>query len=80
MKNLIYIACSLLLLVAGCTKTKITQVGDLTTGTQIKLIHAAPGVPAVDGYVNGAKVSATTTYSVTDNTIITALTTGVPRE
>jgi hypothetical protein len=51
---------------AGCTKTKITQVGDLTTGTQIKLIHAAPGVPAVDGYVNGAKVSATTTYSVTD--------------
>jgi hypothetical protein len=76
MKKLIYMACGLLLLIAGCTKTTITQVGDITTGTQIKLIHAAPGVPAVDGYVNGAKVSATTTYSVTDNNIITAITTG----
>ena len=78
MKRSIYIACSLLLIMAACTKTKITQLGELTTGAQIKLIHAAPGLPAVDGFVNAAKVSAATTYSVTDNAIVTAIATGFP--
>jgi hypothetical protein len=78
MKKIIYIACSLILITAACTKTKITQVGDLATGAQIKLIHVAPGVPAVDGYINGTKVSAITTYSVTDNMVVTSITTGFP--
>jgi hypothetical protein len=76
MKKIIYMACGLLLIMAGCTKTKITQQGNVTTGAQIKLIHAAPGVPAIDGFINDSKVSATTTYSVTDNQIVTAITTG----
>jgi hypothetical protein len=76
MKKTLYIACGLLLTMAGCTKTKITQQGDAAVGAQIKLIHAAPGIPAVDGYVNGTKVSAITTYSVTDNMIVTSITTG----
>jgi hypothetical protein len=78
MKKTIYIAYGLLLIIAGCTKTKITQVGDLATGAQIKLIHVAPGVPAVDSYINGTKVSAITIYSVTDNMIVTSITTGFP--
>lgn len=78
MKKTLYIACSLLLITAACTKTKITQVGDLATGAQIKLIHVAPGVPAVDGYINGTKVSGITIYSITDNSIVTSITTGFP--
>jgi len=78
MKKTLYIACGLLLIIAGCTKTKITQQGDVAVGAQIKLVHVAPGVPAVDGYVNSTKVSAITTYSVTDNMIVTSITTGFP--
>jgi hypothetical protein len=78
MKRTTFIAFGLLLIMAGCTKNNITQLGDITTGTQIKLIHAAPGVPALDGFVNSKKVSATTVYSVTDNGIVTSLTTGFP--
>ncbi|MBB5394560.1 DUF4397 domain-containing protein [Mucilaginibacter sp. AK015] len=76
MNKTIYIACSLLLVMAGCTKTKITQQGEMATGAQIKLIHAASGVPAVDGFVNDKKVSATTIYPVTDQEIVTSITTG----
>ncbi|RYU92152.1 DUF4397 domain-containing protein [Mucilaginibacter terrigena] len=76
MKKIIYTACGLLLIMAGCTKTNITQQGDIVNGAKIKLIHAAPGVPAVNGFINGTKVSATTVYSVTDNEIVTAITTG----
>jgi len=76
MKRTIFIAFGLLLIMAGCTKNNITQLGDTVKGAQIKLIHAAPGVPALDGFVNSQKVSALTIYPVTDNGIVTSITTG----
>ncbi|RFZ81139.1 DUF4397 domain-containing protein [Mucilaginibacter terrenus] len=78
MKSTLYIACGLLLAITGCTKTTIKQPGEPVTGAQIKLIHVAPGVPAVEGRINGAKVSASTTYSVTDAEVPTSITTGFP--
>lgn len=76
MKKTTYIALGLLMIMAGCKKNTITQVGDAVKGTQIKLIHAAPGAPALDGFINNTKVSAATTYSVTDNQIVTSIVTG----
>lgn len=77
MKKTIYIAFGLLAAtLAGCKKNNITQVGDTATGAQIKLIHAAPGVPGLDGYVNNVKITPLTTVSVTDNAIATSISTG----
>ncbi|QJD95753.1 DUF4397 domain-containing protein [Mucilaginibacter robiniae] len=77
MKRTLYIALSLLAAtLVGCKKNNITQVGDVATGAQIKLIHAAPGVPALDGYINNTKVTPLTTVSVTDNAVATSISTG----
>lgn len=66
----------LLLTLAGCTKNEISQINTPATGAQIRLIHAAPGVPALDGFVNNIKITPLTVYSVTDNAIPTSITTG----
>ena len=78
MRKSTYIAFGLLLAsMAGCTKKEITQVGDAATAAQIKLIHVAPGVPAVNVSVNDVKISPVLTSSVTDNTIPISIASGV---
>lgn len=62
---------------AGCKKSVITQYGDTASGTQIKFLHTAPGTPAIDGYVNGTKVTPAASVSVTDNALATSITTGI---
>ncbi|MEX8548592.1 MAG: DUF4397 domain-containing protein [Mucilaginibacter sp.] len=68
-----------ILLVAtfGCKKSVITQFGDAASGTQIKILHTAPGTPAIDGYVNGTKITPNASLSVTDNALATSITTGI---
>lgn len=78
MKKTAYILLGLLLAVAaGCKKSVITQYGNVATGTSIKFIHTAPGTPAVDGYVNGTKITSSQSLSVTDNSLATSITTGI---
>ncbi|WP_374948772.1 DUF4397 domain-containing protein [Mucilaginibacter sp.] len=76
MKKITFIACGLLMIMAGCTKNNITQLGDVVSGAQIKLIHVAPGVPALDGFINGAKVTPNALVSVTDNGLPISINTG----
>ena len=78
MRKSTYIAFSLLLVtMAGCTKKEITQVGDPAAGAQIKVIHVAPGVPALNVIVNGTKISPVLTSTVTDNSIPISIASGV---
>ncbi|MVN22859.1 DUF4397 domain-containing protein [Mucilaginibacter arboris] len=78
MKKITYIFLGLLMaVVAGCKKSVITQYGDVATGTSIKFLHTAPGTPAVDGYINGTKITASQSVSVTDNSLATSITTGI---
>ena len=77
MKKTKYIAFGLLIVaLAGCKKYQITQAGSPATSTQIKLINVAPGLGAVDGYINTKQVTPETSISVTDNSIPVAITTG----
>ncbi|MGZ3753678.1 MAG: DUF4397 domain-containing protein [Mucilaginibacter sp.] len=77
MKKTTYlIFCLLLVVIAGCKKNVITVLGTPSTGAQIKLIHAAPGVPGLDGYVNNVKITPLTTVAVTDNAVVTSIVTG----
>jgi len=78
MKKTTYLIFSLLLLIviAGCKKNVITMLGSSSGGAQIKLIHAAPGVPGLDAYVNNTKITPVTTVSVTDNAVLTSIVTG----
>jgi len=77
MKKIIYLsACLFALAFAGCDKSVIHQVGDPATGVQLKFFHAAPGVPGLDAFVNGAQATPTQTVAVTDNFLPTAITTG----
>jgi hypothetical protein len=79
MKKISHIFLGIILLVAtaGCKKSVITQYGDTASGTQIKILHTAPGTPAIDGYVNGIKVTPAASLSVTDNALATSITTGI---
>ena len=74
MKRLSYIFFGLLLIVAGCKKSVITQYGDAASGISIKFLHTAPGTPAVDGYV---KITPVSSISVTDNAVVTSVVTGI---
>ncbi|MBD1392900.1 DUF4397 domain-containing protein [Mucilaginibacter glaciei] len=77
MKKTIYIAFGLLLAtVAGCKKNSINQISDMVSGAQIKFIHVAPGVPALNGFANNTKLSLTQSVSVTDNGIPISIATG----
>ncbi|PTQ98172.1 uncharacterized protein DUF4397 [Mucilaginibacter yixingensis] len=78
MKTSTYIYFGLLLTVmAGCKKGTITQVGDPAGGALIKFVHAAPGSPAIDGFVNNTKITPLTNVSVTDNQVATSIATGI---
>ncbi|WP_299290075.1 DUF4397 domain-containing protein [uncultured Mucilaginibacter sp.] len=77
MKRLSYLFFGLVLTVAGCKKSVITQFGDTASGVSIKFLHAAPGTPAVDGYINNVKITPVSSVSVTDNTVVTSIVTGV---
>lgn len=78
MKKISHIFFGILLVVtAGCKKSVITQYGDTASGTQIKILHTAPGTPAIDGYVNGTKITPVASVSVTDNALATSITTGI---
>jgi len=52
--------------ITSCTKPTTLQPY-VTGGTRLKFFHAAPGVPALDAYVNGVQITPTITQSVTDN-------------
>lgn len=78
MKKITYLSAVLLALaVASCKKGGgVTQLSTPATGVQIKFIHAAPGAPGLDGYLNGTKVTPLTSLSVTDNLVPTSIVTG----
>ncbi|MES2427728.1 MAG: hypothetical protein V4560_12195 [Bacteroidota bacterium] len=62
---------------AGCQKSVITQSGDVSSGALIKILHTAPGTPAIDAYINNVKVTPVSSVSVTDNTVLTSIITGI---
>lgn len=61
---------------ASCHKNEITQFSTPSSGAKLKLIHAVPGLPAVDGYVNNTKITPVISTTVTDNTRSTTILTG----
>jgi hypothetical protein len=78
MKKISYIfLCLLLVATAACKKSVVTQYGDPATGVQIKFLHTAPGTPAIDGYINGTKITPSASVSVTDNALATSIATGI---
>lgn len=77
MKKLLYIFFGLLLIVAGCKKSVITQYGGTASGISIKFLHTAPGTPAIDCYVNNVKITPVYPISVTDNAVVTSVVTGI---
>jgi hypothetical protein len=77
MKKIIYIAIGLLgLTITGCKKNPIVQISNPASGAQIKFFHAAPGVPALDAFVNGTQITPSATISVTDNALAASIYTG----
>jgi hypothetical protein len=77
MKKLSYLSvCLLALAITSCKKGSITQISDYAQGVQVKFIHVAPGTPALDGYINGTKVTPQQSVSVTDNLAATSIVTG----
>jgi hypothetical protein len=77
MKKIYYLtACLFALAITGCKKTVLKQISDTATGVQIKFFHAAPGVPALDAFINGIQVTPTVNLSVTDNALPTSVVTG----
>lgn len=78
MKKISYILLGLMLTgIMACKKSVITQYGDATSGVSVKFLHTAPGTPAVDGYINGAKITPQAGVSVTNNAVVTSITTGI---
>lgn len=77
MKKILYTLTGLILIgITACKKTVLTQAGDATPGVSIKFLHTAPGTPAIDAYVNGVKITPQASVSVTNNTVVTSITTG----
>lgn len=72
----IYI-CLLLATITSCKKSTIVQVGDAASGAQIKFVHAAAGTPAIDGFVNNVKITPSAVVTVTDNQVVSSITTGL---
>lgn len=78
MKRIAYLFTGLLLIgLTACKKSVITQYGDDATGASVKFLHTAPGTPAIDGYINGNKITPASTLSVTDNAVVTSVVTGI---
>ena len=77
MKKILYIAAGVIAIaITGCTKNVITQTSKPAMGIQLRFFHAAPGVPALDAFVNGVQVTPVGTVSVTDNQAPTSIVTG----
>lgn len=72
----IYIVCWFVLTLVSCKKTVLKQASAPATGTQLKFIHAAPGVPALNAFVNGVQVTPNVNASLTDNAAPTSVVTG----
>jgi len=71
MKKIIYTTvCLFAVAISSCKKPTTLQVYN-TGGMRVKFFHAAPGVPALDAYVNGVQITPTITQSVTDNGALT---------
>ncbi len=78
MKKILYILIGLILIgINACKKTVLTQAGDAPSGVSIKFLHTAPGTPAIDGYINGIKITPQAGVSVTNNAVVTSITTGI---
>lgn len=78
MKKILYILIALILIgINACKKTVLTQAGDAPSGVSIKFLHTAPGTPAIDGYINGIKITPQAGVSVTNNAVVTSITTGI---
>lgn len=76
-KKILYLtACVFALAITSCKKTILKQVSNPAIGVQLKFIHAAPGVPALDAFVNNIQVSPTVNASLTDNALPTSIVTG----
>jgi hypothetical protein len=77
MKKIRYIAVSVIALaITSCTKNVITATSTPAVGAQFKFFHAAPGVPALDAFINGTQVTPVGSVSVTDNLAPTSIVTG----
>lgn len=77
MKNIIYTTlCLLAVSLAGCDKNELSQVSAPASGARLKIIHAAPGLPAVDGFVNNVKITPVISSTVTDNARSTTILSG----
>lgn len=74
----IYIITALLLplMICSCKKTVLKQISNPAVGVQLKFFHAAPGVPALDAYINGIQITPTVNSSVTDNSLPTSVVSG----
>jgi hypothetical protein len=78
MKSTFYIiTCLFLIMITGCKKNTITQLSQPATGAQLRFIQAIPGLPAVDEYVNGTKISPQQNVGLTDNLKPTSIITGI---
>jgi len=78
MKKILYVLLGLMLTgITACKKSVITQYGDSVSGVSIKFLHTAPGTPAIDGYINGVKITPQAGVSVTNNAVVTSITTGI---
>lgn len=73
----IYILIGLFALITvSCKKTILKQLASPSTGVQLKFFHAAPGVPALDAFINGIQITPTVNASLTDNAMPTSVVTG----
>ncbi|WDF55232.1 DUF4397 domain-containing protein [Mucilaginibacter sp. KACC 22063] len=72
-----FIFALLLSAAVGCKKDTPTQEGDPANGALVKFLHTAPGTPAIDGYINTTKITPQASVSVTDNALVTSITTGI---
>jgi hypothetical protein len=78
MKKIIYISfCLLTFAMGSCKKNTVTQISTVATGAQLKFVQAVPGIPAVDEFVNGVKISPQQNLGVTDNSRATSVVTGI---
>lgn len=75
--NFYIITCLFLISITGCKKNTITQLSQPATGAQLKYVQAIPGLPAVDEYVNGTKISPQQNVGLTDNLKPTSVITGI---
>ncbi|MES2276466.1 MAG: DUF4397 domain-containing protein [Bacteroidota bacterium] len=78
MKKILYTsACLLAFAIGGCTKNVLKQTSNPATGAQLKFVQGVAGIPAVDEFVNGSKISPVQNLGVTDNSKPTSVITGI---